>query len=425
MTGLQLGDATGGFKCFRREVLEAIPLDQVRSNGYAFQIEMSFRAWKRGFRIAEIPIVFNDRTEGESQDVEADRPGGRLDGLAPPLVGHHRPLLSAVMHPTSFTTGDHPMQTRSVSEALRALTGAPFAKMTGSGNDFVVFNAADVDRELVTKPEVISAICNRHNGIGADGIVLLEAPAASGGHSDGRIRLRYYNRDGTLGELCGNATLCSTYWSVLSGLAAADRVALETDSGLVEARLRDGEPEIDLSPVHEVRVALTGLPLLDGEGPVGFAKVGVPHVVIVTPNLAAVDLVGRGRPIRQHPSLAPDGANVNWVSRACRWALGVSHVRARRGRRDARVRHGRHRLCDPADRMGTRIGARGAGDPLRADRPGTVPDRRVRAIGRAELACLAARRGACGLSGQRRRARLILRISWAVSTARRPFHQRP
>jgi dolichol-phosphate mannosyltransferase len=67
VTGLRLGDGTGGFKCFRRRVLEAIPLDQVRSNGYAFQIEMSFRAWKRGFRIAEIPIVFHDRTEGESK----------------------------------------------------------------------------------------------------------------------------------------------------------------------------------------------------------------------------------------------------------------------------------------------------------------------------------------------------------------------
>ncbi len=67
ITGLRLGDATGGFKCFRREVLMAIPLDQVRSNGYAFQIEMSFRAWKRNFRIAEIPIVFHDRTEGESK----------------------------------------------------------------------------------------------------------------------------------------------------------------------------------------------------------------------------------------------------------------------------------------------------------------------------------------------------------------------
>jgi len=67
VTGLPVWDATGGFKCFRRAVLESIDFSQVRSNGYAFQIEMSFRAWKRSFRIAEIPIVFVDRTEGTSK----------------------------------------------------------------------------------------------------------------------------------------------------------------------------------------------------------------------------------------------------------------------------------------------------------------------------------------------------------------------
>jgi len=67
VTGLPLYDATGGFKCFRRRVLQAIDLSDVRSNGYAFQIEMSFRAWHQGFRIVEIPIVFVDRTEGESK----------------------------------------------------------------------------------------------------------------------------------------------------------------------------------------------------------------------------------------------------------------------------------------------------------------------------------------------------------------------
>ena len=67
VTGLPLYDATGGFKCFRRTVLEAIDLADVRSNGYGFQIEMSFRAWRKGFRIVEIPIVFHDRTEGESK----------------------------------------------------------------------------------------------------------------------------------------------------------------------------------------------------------------------------------------------------------------------------------------------------------------------------------------------------------------------
>jgi dolichol-phosphate mannosyltransferase len=67
VTGLPLSDSTGGFKCFRREVLEAIDLDRVRSNGYAFQIEMNFRAWKKGFRLKEIPIIFHDRVEGQSK----------------------------------------------------------------------------------------------------------------------------------------------------------------------------------------------------------------------------------------------------------------------------------------------------------------------------------------------------------------------
>lgn len=67
ITGMKLWDATGGFKCFHRRVLEAIDLGDVRSNGYAFQIEMSFRAMRKGFKPVEIPIVFTDRTEGESK----------------------------------------------------------------------------------------------------------------------------------------------------------------------------------------------------------------------------------------------------------------------------------------------------------------------------------------------------------------------
>jgi dolichol-phosphate mannosyltransferase len=67
ITGLPVRDATGGFKCFRRQVLEAIDLDKVKSNGYAFQIEMSFKAWKKGFRVAEIPIIFLDRRSGVSK----------------------------------------------------------------------------------------------------------------------------------------------------------------------------------------------------------------------------------------------------------------------------------------------------------------------------------------------------------------------
>lgn len=66
-TGLRIWDLTAGFKCFRRAVLEGIDLSAVRSNGYAFQIEMSFRAWRKGFKLVEIPIVFADRTDGQSK----------------------------------------------------------------------------------------------------------------------------------------------------------------------------------------------------------------------------------------------------------------------------------------------------------------------------------------------------------------------
>lgn len=67
VTGLPVVDVTGGFKCWRRSVLESLPLQRVRSNGYAFQIEMTYRAWCKGSRIKEMPIIFLDRTVGESK----------------------------------------------------------------------------------------------------------------------------------------------------------------------------------------------------------------------------------------------------------------------------------------------------------------------------------------------------------------------
>jgi dolichol-phosphate mannosyltransferase len=67
ITGMPIHDATGGFKCFRRKVLESINLDKIKSNGYAFQIEMTFKAWKKGFIVGEIPIIFVDRVKGTSK----------------------------------------------------------------------------------------------------------------------------------------------------------------------------------------------------------------------------------------------------------------------------------------------------------------------------------------------------------------------
>jgi dolichol-phosphate mannosyltransferase len=67
VTGLPVHDATAGFKCYRRAVLEGLDLDAIRSNGYSFQIETNFLAWKKGFRISEVPILFGERQEGRSK----------------------------------------------------------------------------------------------------------------------------------------------------------------------------------------------------------------------------------------------------------------------------------------------------------------------------------------------------------------------
>ena len=102
------------------------------------------------------------------------------------------------------------------------LIDVPFTKMTGSGNDFVFFDARFAPSDILTQPDIIRAICNRNNGIGADGIVLLELarPAAD-------VRVRYFNSDGTSADLCGNATLCSTTLSAELGLASASGMTLE------------------------------------------------------------------------------------------------------------------------------------------------------------------------------------------------------
>jgi len=67
ITGMNIYDPTAGFKCFSRKVLENINLDGIKSSGYSFQIEMNFRAWKKGYRISEVPIIFTERTEGKSK----------------------------------------------------------------------------------------------------------------------------------------------------------------------------------------------------------------------------------------------------------------------------------------------------------------------------------------------------------------------
>ena len=115
---MKLWDATGGFKCFRRRVLAAIDLKDVRSNGYAFQIEMSFRAFRKGFKGIEIPIVFSDRTHGQSKMNK----GIMVEAIRIPWLLRWWTIVGR--------TG-----------TMSIPNGRKFWKMSGSGNDFLFFDA--------------------------------------------------------------------------------------------------------------------------------------------------------------------------------------------------------------------------------------------------------------------------------------------
>lgn len=184
--------------------------------------------------------------------------------------------------------------------------GRPFYKMSGSGNDFVFFDEDADPADDLENPAAIQEICAHGTGVGADGVVFFSRP------QDGVIDIRYYNSDGSGGELCGNATLCSVHLARLLG-SSADQMTVHTAAGDVDARLVDRMPEIDLEDVGEVIPDFPAISLLGSEKRIGYALVGVPHIVIEVPDVSAVNVLGRGREIRRHRSLAM-GANVNFVA---------------------------------------------------------------------------------------------------------------
>ena len=186
--------------------------------------------------------------------------------------------------------------------------GRTFYKLCGSGNDFVFFDARQEQPGALASPGMIARLCARGTGVGADGVVFVEASDVAA------VRMAYYNSDGSRASLCGNATLCTTRLAVV--LAAADPAgfAIETDAGLIHARLLGADPEIELQPVRQLAAAAPGIATQGDERRIGFALAGVPHLVVEVPEADAVDLRTRGRTLRYDATLEA-GANVNFVSR--------------------------------------------------------------------------------------------------------------
>ena len=188
------------------------------------------------------------------------------------------------------------------------MSGTVFYKMTGSGNDFIVLDGRHTTA-AEWPAERIQRVCDRRHGVGADGFLILDPQGRD------RVRMIFFNCDGSYAPMCGNASLCSTRLSSHLGLASVD-MTLVTDSGDFSARTLPGQgerAEIHLADFDAPRPI--DATLGPGEEGIWFSRSGgPPHAVVVVKDVEAVDVAGRGRELRFHPAFAPDGANINFVS---------------------------------------------------------------------------------------------------------------
>lgn len=189
-----------------------------------------------------------------------------------------------------------------------------FLKMNGAGNDFILLDNRAGNLQL-TGPQ-ISRLCDRHRGIGADGVLVLE-PAANGAD----FRMRYYNADGGEAEMCGNGARCfARFASELAG--PVERLSFETPAGVIAATLgRDGVT-LQMSDPKDLRLNLD-VCALQQTFRCHYIDSGVPHVVIPVESIAGVNVREIGSAVRHHAEFAPRGANVNFLERRAAGEIAI------------------------------------------------------------------------------------------------------
>jgi diaminopimelate epimerase len=181
-----------------------------------------------------------------------------------------------------------------------------FTKMNGAGNDFVMIDNRAGDLQLA--PEQISKICDRHRGIGADGVLVLERPT-----NGANFRMRYYNADGGEAEMCGNGARCfARYASRVAG--PVEKLSIETPAGVIGADLQGEMVCLQMSEPKDLRLGIQ-IPLGDQTLEGHFVNSGVPHVVVPVDDLEKLNVRGVGFTLRHHNLFAPKGANVNFLKR--------------------------------------------------------------------------------------------------------------
>ena len=180
-----------------------------------------------------------------------------------------------------------------------------FTKMNGAGNDFVVVD--NRSRQFSLDGPAIARLCDRHRGVGADGLLAVE-PAD--GEAD--FRMRYYNADGGEAEMCGNGARCFARFAARLMPVKPDAVSFETPAGVISARLAGDLVSLDMGrPTAHREPRSHGI---GGDGvEIHFLNTGVPHAVVFVPDVESVDVVSLGRAIRHHEAFAPKGTNANFA----------------------------------------------------------------------------------------------------------------
>ncbi len=182
-----------------------------------------------------------------------------------------------------------------------------FAKMNGAGNDFVVIDNRDGERSL--DRGAIARLCDRHRGVGADGLLAVEQ-AVKGAD----FRMRYYNADGGEAEMCGNGARCFARFADRLLASGRDTVSFETVAGVISAQLFGERVRLQMSPPHAL--ALPAALEVEGEKlTVHSVNTGVPHAVVFCDEVKQLNVQKLGAALRWHEHFAPKGTNVNFVQR--------------------------------------------------------------------------------------------------------------
>lgn len=177
-----------------------------------------------------------------------------------------------------------------------------FSKMHGAGNDFIV--ADNRSGDCPRSPDFIRQICDRHRGIGADGLILLSRSEDNNSH----FHMDFFNNDGSNAKMCGNGLRCAALFCYLK-FRSGNHLLISTGVGPLDAWIINSNTvKIKIPVIRQFKKIKLG------DDTVYWGNTGVPHVVRFVPDIRKINVVREGRKIRFHKKFAPEGTNVNFIS---------------------------------------------------------------------------------------------------------------